>query len=390
MKVFNKLTITLSFSILILILLVSGVFIWLFKQGITNLPLWTVLAALIFIILVLFFIYIIFIWLPLEKISDAVSSLVKWNEYIEIKVTREDEIWSISHFINQVVEKVKNLSWELLQWRRVLWEVNMASTIQKNILPKTTPDWIIWLDIVARSKASSEIWWDNFDIIQSWQNTIFYIWDVTGHWVPAALIMTMANTAIRAFTWNAFSPKEIIIKTNELLFQKITTSHFMSAVMLRWDNEKQKMFFTWAGHETIILYSKETWKVNNVKSWWIALKMIQEIEPFIEEKELPFFMWDSLILYSDWVTEAKNQFWKRYWIDKLIKIIENNWSAKVENIFKAFTEDYSDFVWSHPQEDDVSIIIINNVWHHWKEPTIDIWSRQSNVNGISWVRWSWE
>jgi len=56
--------------------------------------------------------------------------------------------------------------------------------------------------------------------------------------------MTMANTAIRAYATSALSTKEILTKTNSLLFQKITTNHFMSAVMLRWDNEKQKMYYT--------------------------------------------------------------------------------------------------------------------------------------------------
>lgn len=390
MKIFNKITIALSVSLFVILFIISIVFAILFKIGIASIPIWATFLVFIVLFLAIFFVYVIYLWMPIEKISEAIASLIQWNEYIEIEVSREDELWEISHFINQVVDKVKKLSWELLQWRRVLWEVNTARTIQRNILPNSVPEWIIWLDIIARSKASSEVWWDNFDIIQSWGNTIFYIWDVTGHWVPAALIMTMANTAIRAYIWNWLVPKEVFLKTNALLFQKITTSHFMSAVMLRWDNEKQKMFYTWAWHETILIYSKATWKVTNIKSWWIALKMIKNIDAFVEEKELQFEVWDTLLLYSDWITEAKDQFWKRYGVERFINTIESYGSDKIRGIFEWFTNDYSDFVWSHPQEDDVTLIVIKNIWHYWREPVIDICSKQTNNTWITWINWTWD
>jgi hypothetical protein len=56
--------------------------------------------------------------------------------------------------------------------------------------------------------------------------------------------MMMANIAIRILSEGDLEPKEIYSKTNELLFEKIKTNHFMSSVMLRWDNERQKMYFT--------------------------------------------------------------------------------------------------------------------------------------------------
>ena len=150
------------------------------------------------------------------------------------------------------------------------------------------------------------------------------------------------------------------------------------------------MYYTWAWHETILLYSKSSWTVENIKSWWIALKMVQEIGYLIEEKELIFEKWDVIILYSDRITEWKNQFWEMYWLKKLINVLETYWSWDIENIFDWFTSDYSEFVWSHPQEDDLTIFILKNTGHHWKEPKIDIWIKQSNVNWITRMQWSWE
>ena len=256
-------------------------------------------------------------------------------------------------------------------------------------MPDSIPKWIIGLDIIAKTKSSSEIWWDCFDIIQQWKNTLIYLWDVTWHWVPAALVMMMANVAIKTLAdWN-LEPKDIYKKTNELLFEKIKTNHFMSSVMLRWDNEKQKIYYTWAWHETIIHFSKETWKAVNIKTWWIAIKMVRNIWKLLKEQEIDFKEWDSLVLYSDWITEAKNQKDERYWLDHFTEVIEKNWNFWSEAILENFTKDYSKFVWAVPQDDDVTFILVKNIGQYWWKPVNIIWATKDNAQWIASTEWSW-
>lgn len=386
----SKINLFLSISSLVFLVLLAVAFFWLKSIWIDEISLYLFLLFSIVVILVMLSFYFYFIWAPLQNILDSIKTLISWKTYTPIEINREDEIWSISHFINQVVWRVQDLSWEIQEWRRVVWEVNTASQIQKSVIPQEVPEWIIWIDIVARSKSSSEVWWDNFDIIKQWKNTLFYIWDVTGHWVPAALIMMMANTAIRSFSENNLSSKEILSKTNKLLFEKISTNHFMSAVMFRWDNERQRMFFTWAWHETIIHFSSETWEVTNIKTWWIALKMLADISWMLNEREIDFKYWDILVVYSDWITESKNQFWERYWLDRFLEKVKKVWHGDAWDVFKGVTTDFSDYIWSVPPEDDVTLIVIKNIWQYWSTSMVDIWSSSESTTWITWMRWDWD
>jgi len=387
----SKINLFLVISSLILLWIISAVFFILrYVFDIYTISLSVFLFFSILVVLSMLSFYIFYIWLPVQRILSSIKNLISWNSYTPIKIKRDDEIWSISHFINQVVSRVEDLSWEIKEGRRVVWEVNTASQIQKSILPTDIPEWIIWIDIVAKSKSSSEIWWDSFDIIKQWKNTILYAWDVTGHWVPAALVMMMANTAIRSFAENNISPKEIFTKVNHLLFEKIKTNHFMSAVMIRWDNERQKLFFTWAWHETLIHFSAETWEVKNIKAWWIALKMLENVTWMFEEKEIDFKSWDSIIVYSDWITEAKNQFWERYWLEKLSAKIKNIWYWDATDIFNWITDSFSWFIWNVPQEDDITLIVIKNIWQYWSSSKIEIWLSSESSTWISWVKWDWD
>ena len=379
----------IMFSLLWLFILNLIIFWVLYKIWKPELPIYSIVLIQFLVSIIVFWIYIFFVWLPLQNILREIQHLVDWKEFNKIEFRRNDEIWKISHFINQVVKRVWDLADELHEWKRVKWEVDTASQIQASTMPTKAPDWIIWLDIIAQSKSSSEIWWDCYDVIQQWTNTLIYLWDVTWHWVPAALVMMMANVSIKTLAdWNLNSV-DIYKKTNDLLFEKIKTNHFMSSVMLRWDNERQKMYRTWAWHETIIHYSKETWKATNIKTWWIAIKMVKNIWNILQEKEIDFKEWDVLILYSDWITEAKNEKWEMYKLEHFTEIIEKNWENASSVIFDNFTRDYSKFVWTMPQEDDVTFILIKNIWQYWWKPFIKIWSSKDNDQWISSTKWSW-
>ena len=363
---------------------------WIFYYlWIKEIWIYSVLLLQFIISSIVFWIYIFCVWLPIQNILKEIQNLVSWWEFKKINFKRNDEVWKISHFINQIIKRVEGLSWEIHEWKRVKWELDTAAQIQESTMPTSVPSWIVWLDIIAQTKSSSEIWWDCFDIIQQWKNTLIYLWDVTWHWVPAALVMMMANIAIKTLADSEMSPKDIFKKINELLFEKIKTSHFMSSVMLRWDNERQKMYYTWAWHETIIHFSKETWKVTNIKTWWIAIKMVKDVSKLIKEQEIDFKEWDSLVLYSDWITEAKNQKDERYGLNHFIDIIEKNWNYSTPLIFENFTKDYSKFVWQSVQDDDVTFILVKNIWQYWWEPFLKVWSSKDNKQWISSTEWKW-
>ncbi len=370
----------------ILNLLIFSIF---YKIWISKISIYSIALIQFIISSIVFWIYIYFVWLPIQNILKEIQNLVSWWEFQKIEFKRNDEIWKISHFINQIIKRVEWLSWEIHEWKRVKWELDTASQIQESIMPTSVPSWIVWLDIIAKSKSSSEIWWDCFDIIQQWKNTLIYLWDVTWHWAPAALVMMMANVAIKTLADSNVDPKDIYKRVNELLFQKVKTNHFISSVMLRWDNERQKMYYTWAWHETIIHFSKETWKATNIKTWWIAIKMVKDVSKLIKEKEIDFKEWDVIVLYSDWITEAKNQKDERYWLKHFTEVIERNWNFWSSLIFENFTKDYSEFVWQSPQEDDVTFILIKNIGQYWWKPVLEIWSWKDNNQWISWNQWSW-
>jgi serine phosphatase RsbU (regulator of sigma subunit) len=336
----------------------------------------------------------LFVWYvskPLEAIAVQILNLLTGKKYEKIPPMRNDEIGVVTHFFNTVSDKIQDLSSELSAGKRMAGELELASKIQSQVLPKSAPDNILGLEIVAASKASSEIGGDSFDFISSGDNTLMYIGDVTGHGVPAGLVMMVVSTTVRLLAQEGMSPKNIISKTNAILKEKITTNHFMSFVMLQWNNRQQKMSFIGAGHEYILHYSKKENKVHAIKSGGIALKMIPDISAILQEKDIYFEEGDALCLYTDGITEAKNKKGEMYDLSRLQMVFLQHATKKPSIIFDKITEDFSAFLGPDPhQEDDITLIIIKNIGQHEQTQKVELRVQDATKEKIYSKFWNWD
>lgn len=133
------------------------------------------------------------------------------------------------------------------------------------------------LTIAIWSTPASEVGWDSLDIISGRDNNHYiYIGDVTGHGVPSGFVMMMVNALISAFSLSECNGAKILAKTNAILRPRIKQNMMMTTVLLRWEAETQKMFYTGAWHEFVLVYKHKDNKVYKVKSGGVALGMIKD------------------------------------------------------------------------------------------------------------------
>jgi serine phosphatase RsbU (regulator of sigma subunit) len=144
-------------------------------------------------------------------------------------------------------------------------ELDIASQIQNDVLPKKAPE-IKGLDIVAKTRSAAEVGGDCFDFMQKNENFYIYIGDVTGHGVPAGLVMIMVDTLMHAWSQTAKNAEEILVQINHFLHQRMSSQRFMTLVLLRWNELEQKLYYTGAGHEHILVYRHKTKTIEAIRS----------------------------------------------------------------------------------------------------------------------------
>ena len=309
---------------------------------------------------------------PIIELELAIKKFLTWkykNEKIKLNLSQNKDLDFVIKFFNNTLNTLKNIKEEFLHWKEIKWEVSLAKEIQWKTFTKKLKE-IPSLNVVAKSKPAWEIWWDSYDIIQNNDNYYIYVWDATWHWVWAWLIMMMVNALVSGFSKVYEKWSDILIKTNEILKPRVKANLLMTVLLLRWNEKTKKMYFTWAGHEYLMIYKQKQWKCFKVKSWWLALWMIKDASKILKEQRISFEPNDIIVLYSDWITEAINKpkrDWTEvmFWEERLMKVIEKSPNVKgtkhksAISVFNNITIQLSRFMWYNPiQLDDITLVTI--------------------------------
>ncbi len=288
-----------------------------------------------------------------EEASLTPNSLSKWMNDI------------ISFFIKSL-QILKVFKQEIREGRQLKSEVDIASEIQKHIFKKEETV-VPSLEIALATTPSSEVGWDSFDIVSGKSSNYYiYIGDVTWHGVPSGFVMMMVNALISAFALTETSGAPILAATNHILKPRIKQNMMMTAVMLRWDEMLQALYYTGAGHEYILVYRAKTNTVEKIKTKWVALGMVRDITKVIEEKRIPLDVGDVVILYTDGISEARyrsEQNGMLFGTERIIDSIMHSEQKTASSIFQKLTIDLSAFMgYNHKQYDDITLIVARFVW----------------------------
>jgi len=360
----DSLTKKAIFIFTLLIAGLVGVAIFLVRKNITQVSLNIFLGVLLGLILLILILFLFDVVLPISRVAKQVNNLLTGRQYQRLDPTSYDEIGMFTHFFNEITRDLEKISYDVKERRRMSSELDIAAKMQEDVLPKEAPD-SPGLDIVAKTRSAAEVGGDSFDFISSpdGKQTYIYIGDVTGHGVPAGLVMVMTHTLVEAMiAMGIKSSKDVIVNTNTLLTPRISSRIFMTMVMLRWDAEQQKMFYTGAGHEHILLYKAKSEKVEAFRSGGIALGMIPNNSKIALENEIPMEIGDAIVLYTDGLTEAKNKTGQMYTMERMVSSFEKHgYLPSSEGIFDHLTKDFANFVGEYVQIDDTTMIVIKYV-----------------------------
>lgn len=333
---------------------------------------------------------------PLRTIRHGAVIMAQGNLNHHIAVKNKDEIGVVANFINEVGRNLQKVRSELIDRQRIASELDAAAKIQQQLLPAEIPQ-VPGLLIAARTRPSTEVGGDNYDFIQlDEENTLIFIGDVTGHGVPAGLVMIMVDVLIDAFSTSSASPKQILSNVNRILKPNIDSTMYMTMLMLNFNIKTQKLLYAGAGHEHIVHYHARTRKCSATRSGGIALGMIPDIERIVQEQEIPLEVGDAIVLYSDGITEAyggrENK--EMFGLDRLMANVEKSGHRDAAGIFDATTRALADFMGNAAQNDDITLMVLKYVGA--SQTDIDKAAKRiklSVVEGdkkISGKRWEWD
>ncbi|MDD5655054.1 MAG: SpoIIE family protein phosphatase [Candidatus Omnitrophica bacterium] len=250
-----------------------------------------------------------------------------------------------------------NLISDLLDQARLKQELELGREIQMDLLPKVTPV-IPGLKVSGLMLPAKEIGGDYYDFLPNPQTNSLsiVIGDVSGKGVAAGLLMAMVKTCLYALNKQPISPREILLATNQMLYEHINAKKFMTMLYLTWDASRKKFIYSSAGHEHIITYRGGI--AEAVLSGGFMLGMLPEISSFLEDKELVLNPGDKIVLYTDGVTEARDPNEKLFRLERLVELVRKHGAKPADQLLSVIKEEVYSFIGTREQFDDITLVVM--------------------------------
>jgi len=234
-------------------------------------------------------------------------------------------------------------------------ESAVARRIQAELLPRTFPE-LPHLSLDAVTVPAREVGGDFFDIIPLGKGSCgIAVADVAGKGVPAALVMVMAHTLLRAAVAEQGSPREVLLRLNNELFEQTTRDCFVSLFYGVWDDATRTLRYANAGHEPPVHLGAHGARL--LPRGGIALGALDEIENYLQEETLQLGPADALLLYTDGAHEATNASSERYGLGRLVETLSAARAAGLP-LVATLCADIDRFVAGTEPHDDITLVAL--------------------------------
>ena len=238
-------------------------------------------------------------------------------------------------------------------------DLAIASKIQEDALPPVAPEFEDFPDIILRGSMNTakEVGGDFYDYFPIDENRIcFLIADVSGKGTPAALFMMTAKTMIKDYALTHDNTSEIFTSVNARLCENNEAGMFATAWIGILDKRTMILQYTNAGHNYPYIQRKDKpcELLNNKHGLFLAGMDFTKYK----QSEIKLEPGDTLLLYTDGVTEAHDKTKTLYREERLARMLEKTRDSSGEEVLDSIFKDINVFAEGVPQFDDITMVIL--------------------------------
>ena len=196
-------------------------------------------------------------------------------------------------------------------------ELSIAHATQQQMLPHDKPqtDLFNLIDIDGRQIPAREVAGDLYEYIERDGELLFCIGDVSGKGMPAALVMSVVISSFRSAVQYTSDTATIMDNINRMVSMRNDAGNFVTMFVARLNPLTRELAYCNAGHNPPMIIGRKT--------------ELMQVEPNLpagvmedfaySEQQIKLKPDDTLLLYTDGVTEAKDSQHKMFGEKRMIE-----------------------------------------------------------------------
>lgn len=243
-------------------------------------------------------------------------------------------------------------------------DLSLARGIQQMLLPREQPK-LAGLELDARYAPAQQVGGDLYDFFPLGEGRLgIAVADVSGKGIPASLLMAICRTNLRQIASRFDSPAQVLIALNRALAVDIRSGLYITMLYAVVDVERSTLTLARAGHERPLLVRHDLARGQSpgefVASEGMALGMVDDtlFTEAIAEQTEPFAPGDTLVLYTDGVTEAPNEEGKEFSGARLVDVVRARRDRPAREINDAILAAVQQFTGETAQRDDFTLVTV--------------------------------
>ncbi|HEX6096354.1 MAG TPA: SpoIIE family protein phosphatase [Thermoanaerobaculia bacterium] len=292
-------------------------------------------------------------------VGDAVLGVL----YLDFQAYRGAVTHEDVHLVAQIARfaavklETTRLREEAIAKARLDDELRTAYVVQSRLLPATLPE-IDGYAFAGTNRPARTVSGDYYDVIVRPDGRMYFIIaDVSGKGVTAALIMASVATAFDIFTRTDPSPAELVRELNATLAPKTAPTKFVTLVAGLLDPKTGVVEFTNAGHVAPLVISRDG--VAQMKTTDMVVGILPSAQ--YRNQTVTLSPGDSLVLFTDGVTEAENVEEEQLGLEPVAKLVTTLHGVPAPRILETIEAYVGEFMGAAPAGDDVTMLALTRL-----------------------------
>jgi sigma-B regulation protein RsbU (phosphoserine phosphatase) len=233
-------------------------------------------------------------------------------------------------------------------------EIAEARAIQEGFLPKEIPQ-MAGYEIASAWQSARVVGGDYFDVLPFEPETFgLCIADVAGKGLPAAMLMSNLQAAVRGLASPEVSPDHLCARLNALLCRNMASDRFVTFFYAQLEGASRRLRYTSAGHNPpFVLHQDGSHERLDEGGGVLGVFVNQTFHVGLAQLQPG----DRVVLYTDGVTEASNGADEEFGEERLLQVLQENRGSTAQELQKRILHAASDFsggMW----RDDATLLVV--------------------------------
>ena len=294
---------------------------------------------------------------PLISKNEVLGVIQVINKYGG-KCFSQDDIHLLQALSNGAAVAIQNAQYaqRLLQEERIKSELLIAHQIQQGILPAPFTKHAN-IHIEAMNEPAKDVGGDFYDYFQASNHEfVFFIGDVCGKGVPAAIFMASSRSIIKAHALSNPHPSSVLPLANQLIAEDAQPGMFVTVFYGVYNTKNRRLRFANAGHTLPLLFRKSTATCSSLLSINLPIGLFDSTH--FDDAEIQLQPGDLIIMYTDGINEAENAEGEQFGVERLIHTVLDSNALSPQELLDKILESVTMFSEGQAQNDDITAMIV--------------------------------